>query len=326
MASPPNRTDLAGTPTVATYKLAIGALYDYVASLLGNGTATIASETEKKIARESLGVGNFGFKNRFINPEFSVSQRIGSSSISVGAGGTWVVDRWLAVATGASITAQRIAGISENEYSLRLTGASSNTEAYIRQSIESVNSADFKNKNITVSLKTKASAARTITWEVFYFNVKDNASAVTIIATGTIEINTTVNQHQFSFNAGSNAGNGLLFVFKAGALLAGSTVDFDAMQLEQSSIATEFEKRNYSHELLMCQRYYEEIVGVSTQSKPYYNERPYKVQKRVVPTLTVISGSMGGADYVSDEYNLYSPNNVLATGTVDWRIGATADF
>lgn len=326
MASPPNRTDLAGTPTVATYKLAIGALYDYVASLLGNGTATIASETEKKLARESLGVGNFGFKNRFINPEFAVDQRNNGSAITVTSASAYVTDRWYATSAGANVTAQRIAGISDNQYSLRLTGASSNTSVELAQRIESVNCADFKNKDITISLKAKASAARTITWSAYYANVVNTFATKTLIATGTINITTTVEKFSFTFNAGSNAGNGIVIDLNGGALLAGSTVDFDAMQLEQSSIATEFEKRNYSHELLMCQRYYEEVAGVSTPSKPYYYEHGFKVQKRVAPTLTVVSGSMGGADYVADEYNLYSPSAILATGTIGWKIGATAEI
>jgi len=189
MSAPPNRTDLADTPTVATYKLAIGSLYDYVVSLLGNGTATIASETEKKLARENLGVGSFGFKNRFINPEFSINQRNGGSSITVTTAGPFVSDRWYAASAGANVTAQRIAGIANNEYSLRFTGASSNTLAYLAQRIESINTVDLKNKNITVSFNAKASATRTITWEVFYFNVKDNASATTSIASGSVEIN-----------------------------------------------------------------------------------------------------------------------------------------
>lgn len=295
MASPPSRTDLAGTPTVATYKLAIGGLYDYVASLLGNGTATIASETEKKLARESLGVGSFGFKNRFINPEFAVDQRNNGSAITVTAGGSYVTDRWYATSAGANVTAQRIAGISENEYSLRFTGASSNTSVELAQRIESVNSADFKNKDITVSFKTKASAARTITWSAYYANVVNTFATKTLIATGTINITTTVEKFSFTFNAGSNAGNGIVIDLNGGALLAGSTVDFDAMQLEQSSIATEFEKRNYYNELSLCKVYYQagasRFDGYVTSGQIYSVPVSFSVEMRAVPTLALTNGA-----------------------------------
>lgn len=296
MASPPNRTDLAGTPTVAAYKLAIGALYDYVASLLGNGTATIASETEKKLARENLGIGSFGFKNRLINPEFSIDQRSNgsSSTITAGAAIKYIVDRWYATCSGANITAQQIAGIGNNQYSLRLTGASSNSAIMIGQRIESANCYDLKNKDVTVSLNAKSTSARTLTWSAYYANVADVFATKTLIATGTINITTTVEKFTFTFNAGSNAGNGLVIELNGGALLAGSTVDFDAMQLEQSSIATEFEKRNYYNELSLCKVYYQagasRFDGYVVSGNVYSVPVSFSVEMRAPPTLALTNG------------------------------------
>ena len=298
MASPPSRADLAGAPTVATYKLAIGALYDYVASLLGNGTATIASETEKKLARESLGVGNFGFKNRLINPEFSIDQRSSgsASTITAGAAIKYIVDRWYATCTGANITAQQIAGISDNQYSLRLTGASSNSAIMIGQRIESANCYDLKNKDVTVSLNAKSTSARTLTWTAYYADVADVFTAKTSIATGTIDVTTSVEKFTFTFNAGSNAGNGIAIEFTGGALLAGSTIDFDSVQLEQSAIATEFEKRSTQNELILCQRYYL-TVGYSSSTSilqagtssggAYFNTLLLPTKMRAIPTATI---------------------------------------
>lgn len=296
MASPPSRTDLAGTPTVATYKLAIGGFYDYVASLLGNGTATIANETEKKLARENLGIGSFGFKNRLINPEFSIDQRSNgsSSTITAGAAIKYIVDRWYATCTGANITAQQIAGISDNQYSLRLTGASSNSAIMIGQRIESANCYDLKNKDVTVSLNAKSTSARTLTWTAYYANVADTFTAKTSIATGTIDVTTSVEKFTFTFNAGSNAGNGIAIELTGGALLAGSTIDFNAVQLEQSAIATEFEKRSTQNELMLCQRYYTKGTarydGYPAGS-PYTFSVPvlFGVPMRITPTLTQTS-------------------------------------
>jgi len=292
MASPPSRTDLAGTPTVATYKLAIGGLYDYVASLLGNGTATIANETEKKIARENLGVGNFGFKNRLINPEFSIDQRSSgsASTITAGAAIKYIVDRWYATCSGANITAQQVAGISDNQYSLRLTGASSNSAIMIGQRIESVNCYDLKNKDVTVSLNAKSTSARTLTWTAYYADVADVFIAKTSIATGTIDVTTSVEKFTFIFNAGSNAGNGIAIEFTGGALLAGSTIDFDSAQLERSAIATEFEKRSTQNELMLCQRYYEympitsyRMCGTAAGQIGFFHN--YIVRKRSAATV-----------------------------------------
>ena len=318
MASPPNRTDLAGTPTVATYKIAIGLLYDYVASLLGNGTATIATSAEQVKARESLGVGSFGFKNRLINPAFSVSQEFGTSSTSVTAGGAikYVVDQWYASCTGANITAQLITGISDQKYSLRLTGASGNTTATLGQRIEGINCIDLKNQNIAVSFKSKASSNKTITWTAFYANSENVFSSKTSIASGTLNITTTVNDYSFSFNGGANAGNGIAIEFSAGALGSTETIDFDKMQFEKSAIATEFEVRSIENELNLCMRYYEKLNetlygahGTTAVSILYWF---FKVRKFADPTVT----DSGGAG------NPYAPRTDMA-GRFIYGVAAT---
>lgn len=345
MASPPSRTDLAGTPTVATYKLAIGGLYDYVASLLGNGTATIASETEKKLARENLGVGSFGFKNRLINPEFSVDQRSNgsASTITAGAAIKYIVDRWYATCTGANITAQQIAGISDNQYSLRLTGASSNSAIMIGQRIESANCYDLKNKDVTVSLNAKSTSARALTWTAYYADVADVFTAKTSIATGTIDVTTSVEKFSFTFNAGANAGNGIAIEFTGGALLAGSTIDFDSVQLERSTVATEFEKRSIQNELLLCLRYYE---GGQRRTRYIGNISNvlvggFFVEKRVTPTVSMYNGATANAINVSGSsvnvlvYVLSTCDYAVSTGIVGttsvqyvatWTLFASAEL
>jgi len=242
MSAPPSRTDLAGTPTVATYKIAIGLLYDYVAGLLGNGTATIATSAEQIKAREYLGVGATGFKNRLVNPEFMIDQENAGASVSVpvSASVKFVLDQWYALSTGATITAQQVAGISERQNSLRFTGAAGNTGLTLGQRIESSSCADFKNQVVTMSLKTKVSNAKTVTWVASYANVADNFTAVTQIATGTFDATTSATSFNFSFNAGANAGNGLLITFSITSLLASETIEFDQAQFEKSSVATEF--------------------------------------------------------------------------------------
>lgn len=292
MSAPPNRTDLAGTPTVATYKLAIGLLYDYVASLLGNGTATNATTSEKKLARESLGVGTTSYKNKFINPAFAIDQDFSGGSISVPISATpkYLVDQWYALTTGAAISAQRIAGIADQKYSLRLTGATSNTAVTLGQRIEAENCGDLKNKNVTVSLKSKASSARVVTWFASYATVSDTFTTTTQIATGTINVTTLTTDFQFSFNAGANVGNGLEIEFSTTSLLTGATIDFDQMQIEESSIATEFQSRPIQQELTLCQRYYQDgqvrwdgYVGATNVgfTSPIY----FLAEMRVSPTI-----------------------------------------
>lgn len=334
MSAPPSRTDLAGTPTVATYKIAIGALYDYVAGLLGNGTATIATSAEQIKAREYLGVGATGFKNRLVNPEFKIDQENAGAliSIPVSASVKYLLDQWYGLSTGATITAQQIAGINSREFSLRFTGATSNTGLTLGQRLESGNCADLKNQTVTVSLKSKASSARVVTWTASYPTVKDNFTTVTQIATGTLNITTSVSDFSFNFNAGANAGDGLLITFATTALLAGATIDFDQMQLEKSSVPTEFQSRSEQQELAMCQRYWENgyarnASGSGTGSHISYCY--FKTTKRTAPTLTnnfTGSGSSGFIQQLPTVYGFEFGSTASGTGASncqgDWTANA----
>ena len=310
MSAPPNRTDLAGTPTVATYKIAIGLLYDYVASLLGNGTATIATSAEQAKAREYLGVGATGFKNRLVNPEFMIDQENAGASVSVpvSASVKFVVDQWYALSTGATITSQQVAGIGDRQNSLRFTGAAGNTGLTLGQRIEASSCADFKNQVVTVSLKAKVSNAKTVTWVASYANVADNFTAVTQIATGTFDATTSATSFNFSFNAGANAGNGLLITFSITSLLASETIEFDQMQFEKSSVPTEFQGRSEQQELAMCQRYWENGYARNASGSGTGNHISYcyfKTTKRTAPTLTNNFAGSGSSVYIQQLPTVY---------------------
>ena len=298
MSAPPNRTDLAGTPTVATYKIAIGLLYDYVAGLLGNGTATIATSAEQTKAREYLGVGLTGFKNRLVNPEFKIDQENAGASVSIPTGTVkYILDQWIGLSTGAAITAQQIAGINSREFSLRFTGATSNTGLTLGQRIEASSCADLKNQTVTVSLKCKASSARVVTWTASYATVKDAFGSQAQITTGTFNVTTSVSDFSFSFNAGANAGNGLSISFSTTALLAGATIDFDQIQLEKSSVPTEFQSRSEQQELAMCQRYFQKLTYL-VDTGGNNSTMSYLVEMRATPTITG-----GGSGFLLTESN-----------------------
>jgi len=294
MASPPIKDELAGNPTNAEFKLGIGKLWDYVTSLLGNA-ATVALDSEKKLARENLGVGSFGFKNRLINPEFSISQQYGASGINIpsGSGIVYSLDQWYVSSSGSNVVAQQVAGIAGNQYSLRLNGSNSNTGFMLGQRIESSNCADLKNKNVTVSFNAKSTNSNSITWTAFYANTKDTFSSKTTIASGTINTTTIVEKYNFTFNAGGNASNGIAIEFSGGALLSGYTIDFDAIQLEASSVPTEFEKRAIQAEDLFCKRYCELLeVGyiagsVTAAGQNIGGTVNFAVKKFAQPTFTL---------------------------------------
>lgn len=107
---------------------------------------------------------------------------------------------------------------------------------------------------------------------------------------------------------------------------AGSVVvNMNAPQLERGSTASSFERVFVHTELLQCMRYYQTVNGVSTAARLQYNRIPLMTPMRVAPSITLLSGSLQGADAGSaDAYGFYCPNTVLASGTSGWTLACTA--
>lgn len=284
--------------TATNVQDAIDEVYDYASSYLGNGSGVNVDDASKKTAREWLGIGSFGFKNKLINPTFILNQQLGEGvSVPVVAGSTikYVVDQWYATCSGANITTQQVPSFRDNKYSLKITGANSNTGFMLGQRIEADNCYALKNKTMTVSLHAKSSSLRTTTWSVYYANTSDNFASKTLIANGTFETTTSAQKFTFNFNAGIYAGNGLAIELSGDALLVGATIEFDEVQLELSDIATEFETRSIQTETALCQRYWEKGLGQikGAVSSSIGLAIQYTTTKRATPTMTrdVLAGS-----------------------------------
>ena len=219
--------------------------------------------------------GGMNFRNRIINGAMVIDQRNAGASISVAAATPstyFPVDRFFCQSTGTAFTAQRVTGSGSFKNALRLTGAASNTGAYTTQRIESLNTYDLVSQSVTLSAVLSRSSGTTCTWTAYYANTTDTFSSVTSIATGTFTLSSTATTYSATFNAGANAGNGIMIEFTWGALGAGVTVDITGVQLEVGSVATPFERRPYGTELALCQRYFiqSQSYGVATSSSVFF--------------------------------------------------------
>jgi hypothetical protein len=129
--------------------------------------------------------------------------------------------------------------------------------------IESSNTADLVNENVTLSVNISNSLLTTVTWKIFYANSVDNFSAVTQINTGTFTVSSTATNYNVTLNLGANAANGILVQFLVGAQTSG-TWKITGVQLEAGSLATPFERLPIGETLMLCQRYLPAFVVQGT--------------------------------------------------------------
>ena len=197
-------------------------------------------------------------KNRLINGSMAVDQRNNGSSVSIasGAGNVYTVDRWAGVTSGGTATYQRVAGPTGYQYAMQITGGSGITQAQLFQRIEAANSYDLANKTLTVSFVASSTTITSLNVYVVYpTSGSDNwTGGYTSIATNTITINSTDTAYSTSFSLPSNVTNGMGLIFYTGSFTSG-TLKITGVQLEVGSTATPFERRQYTNELALCQRY-----------------------------------------------------------------------
>jgi len=228
------------------------------------------------------------FRNKIINGDMRISQR--GTSIDVTSGGVYTLDRWGALATGANATATQGSYTKDSvvRKSLVITGAASNSAVDIWQRIEGLNSYTLANKSVTVSLDVFTTDAKTVTWEIYYADTVDIFSAKTFVTSGTF--NTAGGSYEsksFTFNAPSQSNNGLEFRLKFGALVAAKVCAIGSVQLEEGSVATNFEDRPMGLELDLCKRYFQVyFLGVFVPSPNLYGVNSGSYFMRTTPLLT----------------------------------------
>ncbi len=205
---------------------------------------------------QNQGYGYTGFRNRIINGDMRIDQRNAGASQTI-TGGQYCVDRFVTVATGASLTGRQVAGASADEqYVYQITGATGITQVDFYQKIESNNIYDLAGSNVTLSCKLSNGLLSTVTWSAFYPTVKDNYTSQTLVATGTFTVNNTPTSYSTTFALPSGAENGLVIVLTVGAQTSG-VWQIGKVQLEAGSIKTPFERLPVTTTLGLCQRYFQ---------------------------------------------------------------------
>jgi hypothetical protein len=103
----------------------------------------------------------------------------------------------------------------------------------------------------------------------------------------------------------------------------GATFYLTGVQLEVGSTATSFDYRSYGTELALCQRYYEQVTGSTSEQRPFglaYAASTtsvrlafyYKQQKRATPTIAGTTARVSNAtDGTSPTIELIGPDTAI---------------
>jgi hypothetical protein len=270
----------------------------------------------------------FGFKNRIINGAMVIDQRNAGAAKTLTAGTVvYVLDRFYAQTDGGAGVVQQVAGTGEFTKAMRVTGASGVTGGYFGQKIESYNIADCASSTVTYKLRASSSVLTTLTWYARFPTAQDNYTGVTLITSGSITITSTPTNYTFQIALPAGVTNGFEVYFTFGAFTSG-TLDITGVQLEKGSTATSFDYRPYGTELMLCQRYYQEINFItsyaiagfsgSNSTLAYGPQINYPVTMRSAPTITPPT-----AGQTSGTASFTTPNGNYPTSTGTFSIPTT---
>lgn len=261
-----------------------------------------------------------GYRNKLLNGDFQVWQRGTSFTDPTGIANMYCADRW------ASFRGSWTAGITTTQQNVQTNSSSirvqrNNTNAstatmQLNQSLETVDVKKLAGKTVTLQLKALkganfSAASSNLTVQLIYGTGTDGnlGSGFTAQAVaGTLAATLTTTNTQFSLTAAipSNATQlAVQFSYTpVSSALAADYFEVTDVQLEESPIATPFERRSYGLELSLCQRYFVRLVdktgnhsigtGVAISATAMQLHRYFGVEMRIPPALTL----SGAANFI----------------------------
>jgi hypothetical protein len=272
------------------------------------------------------------FRNRLINGGMAIDQRNSGSAFTHGGSQVYNVDRWIGQnSTDGTLTAQRVTDAPTGfTHSLKYTATATDTSlaatqyAFTLQKIEGFNVVDLafgtaSAQTVTISFWAKSSLTGTFSGVLCNLNFDRSYSyTYTINSANTWEYKTVTipgdttgtwqTDNQGSFQVIWSLGSGSTYTTTpntwtaAGSIAAtgqvnvmntlNATWQITGAQLEVGTAATAFERRPYTIELQLCQRYFELLTETYKCLQIPYGYTTYAagnwrfaVPKRANPTV-----------------------------------------
>jgi uncharacterized membrane protein len=278
-----------------------------------------------------------GLKNRIINGDMRIDQRNAGASVTPTAS-AYVLDRYRATMSQASKYSVQQSSVAPTGFvnSLLVTSASayslSSTDQFtVEQYVEGLNIADLgwgtaSAQTVTLSFWVRSSLTGTFGGALrnsaqdrcYPYSYTINSANTWEQKTVTIAGDTTgtwLTTNGIGIRVSFNLGTGTTYQATAGAWTGtsfisaptgatsvvstnGATFYITGVQLEVGSTATPFERRMYTNELQLCQRYYVKAVKSAAEDRPF----------------TLEGATTGSIWYPT--MNLYSPVSMRSTPTV----------
>lgn len=259
-------------------------------------------------------VDKAGFKNYIINGNFDLWQRGTSFTVS----GVYTADRWKQNHNtgGASYSRQSFSPgqtdvPGEPKYFMRVsvTNEAVNTSSILRHRVEGVRTLAGQTATLSFWAKCDSTKIFNITIAQMFGTGGSPSSPVTVVSNslsiGTVWARYTV---VVSINSiigkiiGTNSDDYLEVHLLEPSFFSTFTLELAQFQLEKGSLATDFERRLPSLELMLAQRYFEKSFPLDTAPREGENNPPYisvmtitstarrgwipfMVKKRTIPTM-----------------------------------------
>jgi hypothetical protein len=295
------------------------------------GTSTL---TGNVTAAGTVAMGSSFKRNRIINGNMLIDQRNAGASVTPTTDGTYTLDRWAAGLSASSKYSVQQSSTAPTGFinSALITSLSSYSVpaggyfAYV-QSIEGLNVADLgwgtaSAQTVTLSFWVRSSLTGTFggsiqnsaqnrsypftytigtanTWEQKSVTIAGDTSGTWLTTNGvglSIKFGLGVGS---TYSGTTGAWAGAQYFSATGAVSVvgtnAATWYVTGVQLEVGTKATPYEMQIYSDQLAQCQRYFEVGGITSVATNVYQNTCWFKVQKRAIPTLTLVAGGLGGA-------------------------------
>jgi hypothetical protein len=293
-------------------------------SLLINstGTAYLADSAAK------------GFRNKIINGDFQIWQGGTSFTNPTNASTSFCADDWqynrTSYTSGITASKQTVNGLPALKVQ-RTAGDTSTANLYLSKSFESIEIAKFAGKTVTLSLKIQKggnfSSTSNLLGIVSQYGTGVESSILTAGFTGggtiyntpiTLNAAQTLYQLQIAVPASATQFGTYFTYTPTGTAGADDSFTITDVQLEEGSVATPFERKPYSIELSLCQRYYQTYTVFVSQSST--SKTTFPINMRTTPTI-----GGGGAGFTStgttaDALHCYQTTGAVQTLTLSARL------